>query len=100
MVEVTAYQFDWEFHYPDLGITSQDLHVPQAKTIRLQITSRDVIHALWVPPLRLKQDAIPGQQTELYFTPNAIGEYRVVCAELCGVGHARMGLIRFMRVQR
>ncbi|MGH2521595.1 MAG: cytochrome c oxidase subunit II [Anaerolineales bacterium] len=93
-VEVTAFQFDWEFGYPEYGFTSQDLYLPAGRPVQLKITSRDVIHAFWVPQFRVKQDAIPGRETELQFTANAIGAYRVVCAELCGAGHARMGLLR------
>ena len=98
-VEVVSRQFQWEFRYPDLDLTTNDLYIPEGKPIRLKITSADVIHSFWVPAFRVKQDAIPMHETETYFTANAPGRYRVVCAELCGVGHARMGLISYVIVQ-
>jgi len=94
-VEVTAFQFDWQFNYPEYGITTQDLYLPAGRSVRMKITSRDVIHSFWVPEFRIKRDAVPGRETEFQFTTNALGTYRVVCAELCGAGHAQMGLIRF-----
>jgi cytochrome c oxidase subunit 2 len=98
-VEVVSRQFQWEFLYPDFDITSTDLYLPQDKPIQLKITSMDVIHSFWVPAFRVKQDAVPMHKTETYFTANATGRYRVVCAELCGAGHARMGLISYVVVQ-
>ena len=50
----------------------------------------DVIHAFWVPQLRIKQDVLPGRETFLEFTPRVVGEYPVVCAELCGSYHGGM----------
>jgi len=92
IIEVISRQFQWEFHYPDTDITSNDLYVPQGKPIHLKIESEDVIHSFWVPAFRIKQDSFPGRETEAYFTAELIGTYPVVCAELCGVGHAGMGL--------
>ncbi len=72
------------------------LHVYIGQHVVLEMQSADVIHAFWVPALRLKQDLIPGRTTTLRFTPVAVEgatyplEYRVVCAELCGGGHGQM----------
>lgn len=90
VVEVTAQQFVWQFQYPDYGIASQDLHLPAGRPVRLELSSLDVIHSLWVPAFRLKQDAVPGAQTYLQLTATQPGEYPLVCAELCGAGHAVM----------
>lgn len=90
VVNVTGLQFAWLFTYPDTGIVSGELHVPVGREILLNISANDVIHAFWVPEYRLKQDAIPGKQTELRFTPSRVGEYTVVCAELCGAYHGAM----------
>ena len=98
-VEVTGQQFQWRYHYPDSGVTSSDLHVPLGRPIRLKISSEDVIHAFWVPEFRIKQDAMPMRETNTYFTATRIGEYQVVCAELCGSGHSRMGLVSRAIVQ-
>jgi cytochrome c oxidase subunit 2 len=49
-----------------------------------------VIHDFFVPPLRIKQDAVPGMKIDLHFTANKAGRYEVACAELCGLGHYKM----------
>lgn len=90
VVEVTARQFFWEFYYPEADVSSQILHLPLGKTVHFQITSEDVIHSFWVPEFRVKQDATPGQISELIVTPTKVGRYPIRCAELCGPGHAAM----------
>jgi cytochrome c oxidase subunit 2 len=90
-VNVLGLQYAWIFTYPDSGITAGELHVPAGKDVKLVIKAQDVLHAFWLPQFRLKQDAIPGQDAELRFTPNRVGEYPIVCAELCGPYHGAMG---------
>jgi cytochrome c oxidase subunit 2 len=91
-VNVTAFQWGWIFEYPDQGIQSNELVVPVDKQLQLVLTSRDVIHSFWVPEWRVKQDALPGKNLvkELRVTPNKIGNYMVMCSELCGGAHAYM----------
>ena len=89
-IEVTAMQFAFLFHYPDGDITAGELHVPAGRPITLRLEAKDVIHAFWVPEFRLKQDVIPGQPTQLSFTPTRPGRYPIVCAELCGPYHGGM----------
>ncbi|MDX2097599.1 MAG: cytochrome c oxidase subunit II [Leptolyngbyaceae cyanobacterium bins.59] len=89
-INVTGLQYAWIFTYPDTGVVSGELHVPVGREIRLDITANDVLHAFWVPEFRLKQDAIPGRQSELRFTPSKPGTYPVICAELCGAYHGAM----------
>lgn len=89
-VRVVARQFSWEFEYPEYGIRSPDLHVPEGRSVALELNSMDVIHSFWVPAFRLKQDALPGRTTRTTFTASLPGTYPVVCAELCGVGHSIM----------
>ena len=88
-IDVSAMQFAWIFNYPN-EIATAELHVPAGKKIRLNMTAVDVLHAFWVPQLRIKQDVIPGRETFLEFTPRVVGEYPVVCAELCGSYHGGM----------
>jgi cytochrome c oxidase subunit 2 len=88
-INVSAMQFAWIFNYTD-EIATAELHVPVGKKIRLNMNAVDVLHAFWVPQLRIKQDVIPGRETYLEFTPRVIGEYPVVCAELCGSYHGGM----------
>lgn len=89
-VDVLGLQYAWIFTYPETGIVSGELHVPQGKDVRLNIKAQDVIHAFWLPEFRLKQDAIPGRDTEIRFTPTLAGDYPVICAELCGAYHGSM----------
>jgi cytochrome c oxidase subunit II len=88
-VDVTGIQYAWIFKYPG-GITSGELHAPVDKEVQLNLNAQDVLHAFWLPEFRLKQDAVPGRQTELRFKPRLIGEYPVICAELCGPYHGGM----------
>ncbi len=90
MVNATGLQYAWIFTYPDTGITSGELHVPVGKEVMMNLSANDVIHAFWVPEFRLKQDAIPGRQSEIRFTPNRVGDYPLICAELCGPYHGAM----------
>ncbi len=66
------------------------LTVPVNHEVQLLIRSQDVIHNFFVRELRLQQDATPGMVVPLHFTANAIGQYEVVCTQLCGLGHSRM----------
>jgi cytochrome c oxidase subunit 2 len=89
-VNVTGLQFAWIFRYPDSGITDGELHIPMGQDVKLNIEAQDVIHSFWVPQFRLKQDAIPGETTELRFVATREGTYPVVCTELCGAYHGAM----------
>ncbi|MBC7970449.1 MAG: cytochrome c oxidase subunit II [Verrucomicrobia bacterium] len=90
VIQANGLQYAWIFTYPASGVVAGELHVPVGREVLLNISASDVIHAFWVPEFRLKQDAVPGQPTELRFTPNRIGEYPVICAELCGPYHGAM----------
>jgi cytochrome c oxidase subunit II len=91
-VKVTAFQWSWQFEYPQYGITTNTLYLPVNHQVLLKMTSRDVIHSFWVPEFRVKQDVLPGENLvkELRITPTLIGNYTVRCAELCGGAHAAM----------
>ncbi|MEW6094022.1 MAG: cytochrome c oxidase subunit II [Chloroflexota bacterium] len=89
-VEVVSGQWFWSFSYPDYGVTTDALYLPVDKQTLLLMTSNDVIHSFWVPEFRVKQDLVPGQTTELRITPTLTGEFKVLCAELCGASHAYM----------
>ena len=88
-IKVNGIQYAWIFTYPD-GVVSGEIHVPIDRPVALNMTAGDVIHAFWLPEFRIKQDVIPGRETKLVFTPNKIGQYPVVCAELCGAYHGGM----------
>jgi cytochrome c oxidase subunit 2 len=89
-VKVKGIQYAWIFTYPDTGIISGELHIPVNRPVKLTMEAGDVIHAFWVPQLRLKQDAIPGRESILAFTSNLEGTYPIICAELCGAYHGGM----------
>jgi len=90
-VEVTAYQWGWRFHYPEANVTTQNrLVIPRDRDVRLRLRSEDVIHAIYVPRLGVKQDVFPGRTQVAVTRATEPGEYRLYCAELCGSGHARM----------
>ncbi len=89
-VDVNGIQYAWIFNYTDSGIVSGELRVPVKHPVHLNLKAGDVIHAFWLPEFRLKQDAIPGKDTTLVFTPTRIGEYPIICAELCGAYHGGM----------
>jgi cytochrome c oxidase subunit 2 len=92
-VRVVGEQFTWTFFYkgPDgKEFASNQLYVPVNKPVHFTVQSKDVIHDFWVPAFRMKIDAVRGINTDLRVTPTKTGTYPVVCAELCGIGHAAM----------
>lgn len=112
VVQATGARFAWTFNYyePRLdcesdqvderldcegrtvnpNISSPVLHTYAGRPVKMELHTQDVIHSFWVPAMRIKQDLLPGRETEIYFTPIEPGTYRVVCAELCGSGHGNM----------
>lgn len=90
IVNVMGLQYAWIFTYPQTGIVSGELHIPVDEEVQLNISATDVLHAFWLPEFRIKQDAIPGRDSQLRFTPTIVGEYPVICAELCGSYHGSM----------
>jgi cytochrome c oxidase subunit 2 len=94
VVNVFGEQFAWTFEYNEGGrrIRSAQLYLPANESVKFQVRSKDVIHDFWVPDFRMKIDAVPGITTSYRVTPktSAIGDHQIVCAELCGLGHAFM----------
>ncbi|HEX2859093.1 MAG TPA: cytochrome c oxidase subunit II [Alphaproteobacteria bacterium] len=112
-VEAVAYQFGWDFYYPDASeagthvkaeaptkpdaALSQhgdrlvpEMVVPVATPIIMHVTSADVLHAFYNPHLGIKIDAIPGRINYAWFQADKPGVYLGQCAELCGSAHAEM----------
>jgi cytochrome c oxidase subunit 2 len=91
-VRVVGEQFAWTFFYRDGGkeLSSHELYLPLNRPVHFTVQSKDVLHDFWVPAFRVKKDAVRGIDTDVRATPNRIGTYPVVCAELCGLGHAAM----------
>ena len=90
VVNVTGEQFTWSFDYPEQKVKSNELVLPVDRPVQFKIHAKDVLHSFWVPNFRMKQDAVPGLTTNTRVTPDKVGSYPVVCAELCGIGHATM----------
>ncbi|NEP22996.1 cytochrome c oxidase subunit II [Moorena sp. SIO3I6] len=89
-VNVAGMQYAWIFTYPETGVMSGEMHVPVGQPVKLNIEANDVIHAFWLPEFRIKQDAIPGRISQLGFTATKVGDYPIICAELCGSYHGGM----------
>ena len=98
-IEVTAQQFAWNIRYagPDGRLHTDDdlltinqLHLPVDQVVLVDITSQDVIHSFFLPQFRVKQDAVPGLKSHIWLQATKPGDFEIVCAELCGLGHYRM----------
>jgi cytochrome c oxidase subunit 2 len=74
----------------DLIVEADDLHLPIDRPVKILLRSIDVLHDFYVPEFRAKMDMVPGMITYFWFTPTRTGEFEVLCAELCGTGHAFM----------
>ncbi|MBR9978149.1 MAG: cytochrome c oxidase subunit II [Bacteroidetes bacterium] len=120
VVEVMGQQYLWHFRYPgsdgvfgrkhirfisttnpfgidpddpagrDDLLTVNSMHIPVNKTVLVRLSSMDVIHSFFLPNMRVKQDAVPGQWIDVWFNSVKTGEYEIACAELCGSGHYLM----------
>lgn len=111
-LKVTGNSWRWDFEYPDLGVsltanlldeqtaraegrpyllaTDAPLYVPVGATVRVLVTSNDVIHSFAVPAFGIKQDAIQGRVNETWFNVQREGVFYGQCSELCGINHAYM----------
>lgn len=74
----------------DVLIEADDLHLPIGKPVKVLLRSLDVLHNFYVPQFRGKMDIVPGMVTYFWFTPIRTGNFEILCAELCGVGHHAM----------
>jgi cytochrome c oxidase subunit 2 len=71
-------------------IVSGTMYLPVNREAEVILRSEDVIHSLFIPAMRFKQDAVPGLMIHMHFTPTQMGDYEIACAELCGLGHYKM----------
>ncbi len=90
VVKTTGMMWSWQFDYPSGKTTYSELTVPVGKPIKLELTSRDVIHALHIPAAKTMEDAVPGRVTHLWFQFNETGEFTSFCREYCGTLHSKM----------
>lgn len=89
-VYVMAKQWMFKFSYPEGNSSVHTLYIPAGRPIKLVMTSRDVIHAFYVPEFRVKQDIVPGRYTSTWFEAPEPGSYDILCTEFCGTGHSEM----------
>ncbi|MCC7131635.1 MAG: cytochrome c oxidase subunit II [Gemmatimonadales bacterium] len=98
-VRIRGMQFAFLFSYPgpdgrlrtaDDFTVPNELHVAVDQNVKFELEASDVLHSLWIPSLRLKQDAVPGRVIAGWFRATRTGEYEVACAEICGPGHTMM----------
>jgi cytochrome c oxidase subunit II len=122
-VRVVAEQFAWNVHYPGadgrfgrtditlvdpdnpLGLDRRDpaakddittinqLNLPVGRPVIIHLSSKDVVHSLGMPEMRVKQDAVPGIVQPVWFTPTRTGRWDIACSQLCGLAHYRMKAI-------
>ena len=92
VIEVQAQRWYWTFHNPEFNVTSDELYVPVDTPVRLNLTApaNDVVHSLYLPAFRVKEDCVPGQETYLWFQAEEEGDYNIFCAEYCGRDHSQM----------
>ncbi len=90
-IKVLAQKWSWSYTYPN-GRVENTLYVPRGENVILEMTAPegDVIHNMFVPSFRIKEDIVPGMETRQWFNANIEGEYDVFCAEFCGTAHAYM----------
>jgi cytochrome c oxidase subunit 2 len=98
-IEITGEQFAWNIRYAgtdnkfdtaDDVLSLNQLHFPVGKPVVVTLLSKDVIHSFFLPEFRVKQDAVPGLSTRIWFEGTRTGHWEIACAELCGLGHYRM----------
>jgi cytochrome c oxidase subunit 2 len=98
-IRIMAKQFNWEVSYPgpdgkfdtaDDQTLSNEVHVPVGKPVVLHLRAQDVIHSVFIPQARFKQDALPGREIVQWIEVTKPGRYDIPCAELCGFGHSGM----------
>jgi len=99
-IQVQGQQWTWVYSYPKEDRfklpdgtylqAAEELHIPVNTKVRLELSSKDVIHSFWVPNIGGKKDAVPGRPTELWIEADKPGTYKGQCFEFCGTGHADM----------
>ncbi|XTZ12296.1 MAG: cytochrome c oxidase subunit II [cyanobacterium endosymbiont of Rhopalodia inflata] len=89
-IEVVAEQWSWVFRYPEKDVTSTELHLPVNQKVRLALKSKDVLHGLYIPAFRVKQDIVPNKTTNFEFTPIKEGKYRLRDSQFSGTYFATM----------
>ncbi|MBU1196690.1 MAG: cytochrome c oxidase subunit II [Proteobacteria bacterium] len=100
-IEVIGQSFSWLFYYPNDKETENEIVVPVGTPVKLNITSTDAIHSMYIPAFRIKVDAVKGIYTYAWFLPEKEGEFFFQCTEFCGTGHADMtGVVKVVSKEK
>ena len=83
-------QWMWKIQHPNGRREINELHIPAGRPIKVTLSSQDVIHSFFIPVFRIKQDAVPGRYTTMWFQATKAGTYHLFCAEYCGTDHSQM----------
>jgi cytochrome c oxidase subunit II len=89
-VHVIGKQWMWKLEHLQGKREINELHIPVNQTVKLVMTSQDVIHSFFLPSFRIKEDVLPGRYTTQWFTPKKVGTFPIFCAQYCGTNHALM----------
>jgi cytochrome c oxidase subunit 2 len=89
-INVVGKQWMWKIQHPEGNREIDQLHVPLGRTVKLMMTSQDVIHSFFLPEFRIKQDVVPGRYTSEWFKAQKLGTFHLFCSEYCGTSHSRM----------
>jgi cytochrome c oxidase subunit 2 len=89
IVKAIGRKWEWEFDYGN-GMKSKELVLPVGKAVKIDLVSEDINHSFFIPAFRVKEDVIPGYDNFLWFIPNYIGNYEILCSEYCGLLHSSM----------
>jgi cytochrome c oxidase subunit 2 len=96
-IKATGQKWFWSFDYPNGHTSVNELVVPASRTVKLLMSSRDVIHSFYVPDFRIKMDVLPNRYTLTWFEAPEAGQHNLFCAEYCGKGHSEMiGRVRVL----
>jgi cytochrome c oxidase subunit 2 len=88
-IKATGKMWSWTFEYEN-GKWDSVLYVPINKPVKLDLYSPDVLHSLFIPAFRIKEDVVPGIGNQMWFRAEKLGEYDILCAEYCGLRHSYM----------
>ena len=90
-MHVTAIARMWNFRFEyENGKFSDSLIVPINEPVILDLVALDVLHSLYIPAFRVKEDMVPGQEKVMWFIPGTLGEFDLFCTEYCGLEHSYM----------
>lgn len=89
-IYIVGKQWMWKIQHPDGRREINELHLPVGQPVKLIMTSQDVIHDVFIPAFRTKQDVVPGRYTTEWFTPTKPGKYHLFCSQYCGTDHSKM----------